>query len=207
MSTPVDICNVALARLGDRATVSSISPSDGSPQADHCARFYPLAVKALLATHRWSFAIARTKLASYGAVEIGQGYILAVPASCVSIIEVVDPDRGDQPLHYTYETHKGSRVIVCESDNVYIRYVTSEVNPSLFPATFVDALTWLLASQLAGTLTPGTTGAQMAGECLKYYETLRLRAIHEDAQQTFEHVDYRPAFLGDYEGGPSHAVY
>ena len=43
MASDVDVCNLALAHLGDEATVASISPPEGSAQAGHCARFYPMA--------------------------------------------------------------------------------------------------------------------------------------------------------------------
>lgn len=200
MSSPVDICNIALSRLGDRATVTSISPSDGSAQADHCARFYPIALKTLLASHRWSFAISRAALAYLGEVPVGEGHMLAVPADCVSIIEVIDTQNPGADSHYRYEMYKGSRILVCESSDIWIRYLSSSVDSSIFPATFVDALAWLLASYLSGSMTPGSTGSQMATECLKYYETFRQKAVHEDAQQNFEHVTYRPAFIGDYTG-------
>lgn len=200
MSSPVDICNIALSRLGDRATVTSISPSDGSAQADHCARFYPIALKTLLASHRWSFAISRAALAYLGEVPVGEGRMMAVPADCISIIEMVDTQNPGADTHYRCEMYKGSRIVVCESTDIWIRYLSSSVDSSIFPATFVDALAWLLASYLSGSMTPGTTGSQMAAECLKYYETFRLKAVHEDSQQNFEHVDYRPAFLGDFTG-------
>ena len=40
MASEVEICNLALARLGDAATVVSIDPPEGSAQAEHCAMFY-----------------------------------------------------------------------------------------------------------------------------------------------------------------------
>ena len=52
MSTPVDICNLALARLGDEANVQSISPPDGSTQAALCAQFYPIARDTALTMRR-----------------------------------------------------------------------------------------------------------------------------------------------------------
>ena len=57
MASEVDICNLALGHLGDNATVSSISPPEGSAQAEHCARFYPIARDALLEMHNWNFAM------------------------------------------------------------------------------------------------------------------------------------------------------
>ena len=43
MATEVDICNIALAHLGDDATIASLSPPEGSAQAEKAARFYPIA--------------------------------------------------------------------------------------------------------------------------------------------------------------------
>ena len=63
MASPVDICNTALAYLGDVANVVSIDPAEGSAQAEHCARFYPLARDALLEMHDWGFATRRVALA------------------------------------------------------------------------------------------------------------------------------------------------
>ena len=65
MSSVVDICNIALSRLGDRATVTSIDPPEGSAQADHCRRFYPIALKTILAAYKDfedRMALVETKL-------------------------------------------------------------------------------------------------------------------------------------------------
>ena len=48
MPSEVDICNLALGHLGDSATVATIDPPEGSAQAEHCARFYPIARDARL---------------------------------------------------------------------------------------------------------------------------------------------------------------
>lgn len=62
MPSAVTICNLALAHLGDSATVSSIDPPEGSAQAEHCARFYPVALGLLLEAHPWNFATKRSRL-------------------------------------------------------------------------------------------------------------------------------------------------
>ena len=61
MASEVEICNLALARLGDAATVVSIDPPEGSAQAEHCAMFYPMARDTLLAQHPWGFAQRRVR--------------------------------------------------------------------------------------------------------------------------------------------------
>ena len=62
MASETDICNLALARLGDAALVSSISPPDGSAQAGHCAAFYPMVRDYLLERYAWSFSLTRAAL-------------------------------------------------------------------------------------------------------------------------------------------------
>ena len=62
MATEVDICNLALAHLGDDATIASLSPPEGSAQAEKAARFYPIARNTLLEMHTWNFASKAWKL-------------------------------------------------------------------------------------------------------------------------------------------------
>jgi hypothetical protein len=61
-TSEVDICNLALANIGETAKVTSIDPVDGSAQAALCARFYPLARDSLLEMGTWSFAVERKTL-------------------------------------------------------------------------------------------------------------------------------------------------
>ena len=61
--TSTDIANLALSYLGDGATVASIDPPEGSAQAQHCARFYPIALKLMLESHQWNFITRRDYLA------------------------------------------------------------------------------------------------------------------------------------------------
>lgn len=53
MASPLTICNMALVHLGESARVTSIAPSDGSVQADLCARFYPQADVILRTAESW----------------------------------------------------------------------------------------------------------------------------------------------------------
>ena len=64
MASAVDICNLALSRIGDIASVQSIDPPEASAQAIHCARFYPVARDSMLERHPWGFATLRKTLKS-----------------------------------------------------------------------------------------------------------------------------------------------
>jgi hypothetical protein len=105
MSSDVDICNSALAVLGDEASVASINPPDGSAQASHCARFYPLARDALLEMHNWGFATTRAPLAllatnpstdPYNTALSSWAYAYAVPSDAINYLEVMDPGAVDE---------------------------------------------------------------------------------------------------------------
>lgn len=219
MPTAVDICNLALSYLGDRATVTSIDPPEGSAQADHCARFYPVAVSSLLATFPWSFAITRKRLSLLSYKPLGGGYAFALPADCVTLIEVkayeVTGDDEEEivtsqsAVHYTREIVNNQRAIITEYPRVWIKYVTSEVPARNFPDLFADALAYLLASKLAGVLMPGTSGAQMSAEMLKAYMLYEAKARHEDAVQDQKHFAVKPDFLGDFSmrEDDGHALY
>lgn len=202
MSSVVDICNIALSRLGDRATVTSIDPPEGSAQADHCRRFYPIALKTILATYNWSFATTRKELARLTAEPIGGGYAFPIPADCVKIIYAYPVDENGnatrQTLHYVRELINGQVCLLAEQKRIWIRYITTEVKPEKFSDVFADALAFLLASNLAGTVVPGMTGVQMAAEMMRFYEDRLLKAQAQDAVQDRDHLSYKPDFIGDY---------
>lgn len=104
MASEIDICNLALGHLGDDATVSSISPPEGSIQAEHCARFFPIARDLTLEAHEWGFATRRANMAMLGSAatsDIGATgiapppewlYVYQLPSDCRNIIKLRDPN-------------------------------------------------------------------------------------------------------------------
>lgn len=96
MASEVDICNLALSRLGDDATVSSLDPPEGSAQAEHCATFYPIARDNLLEMHNWNFATRRIVLGETSLpTNAGWQYAYTVPSECLQLISVLPPDVTD----------------------------------------------------------------------------------------------------------------
>ena len=84
MASEVDICNLALGHLGDNATVASLEPPEGSAQAEHCARFYPIARDALQEMHPWNFCTKRIALALIDGVSYSQWkYVYAEPSGVI----------------------------------------------------------------------------------------------------------------------------
>lgn len=203
MATEVDICNIALSYLGDRATVSSIDPPEGSAQADHCARFYPISRNQILAEHPWSFATHRAKLAKVVISPVNAGSTFTLPNDCVRVVSVHDSNapEGQYIENYTLESFNGYTVITCACDDIYIKYVSLNTPSAAFTPLFVDALAHLLASKLAGPLVPGTSGASLAQEEMKIYNAFLNKAINQDAVQSYEKETYINPFVGDLNQG------
>lgn len=85
-----------VARIGDEANISEIDPPDGSIQAEHCARFYPIARDTLLEMHDWNFATKRVPLTPT-TLPSNAGFLYAylVPANTIRVIAVLPPDAPD----------------------------------------------------------------------------------------------------------------
>jgi len=196
MSSAVDICNIALSHLGDSATVASIDPPEGSVQAEHCARFYPISRDALLQMHSWNF-ITRRQVLALLVDEMDQwDYVYAWPSGALEILSVLEYevegdyatpsaqirseyltasgtilDRGaytPQPFHV--ETlASGAKVICTNQENALARYTVKITDTTLFPPLFAEALSWHLASKLAGPLLKGKTGMDMAAQCMRMF--------------------------------------
>lgn len=185
MSTEVDICNLALSRLGDDATVASIDPPEGSAQAAHCATFYPIARDSLLELHAWGFATRRAALALLSATPPSEWqYVYAAPSSMLNILAVTASDAGDDysmglpvpfvpvgqpdslaavgvytPQPYVLESDEdGAQVIYTNQVNAVIRFTALITDPTLFTPLFTNTLSMLLAAYLAGPVLKGQTG-------------------------------------------------
>jgi hypothetical protein len=191
MASVIDICNLALAHIGDRANVTSIDPPEGSAQAEHCARFYPMARDVLLNMHPWSFATKRAVLADISATVIPPAkwqYSYTAPGDFMKILGVYDPNAmyDENKAEYEFELSadsSGTRVIYANPEDAVVRYVAYVTDAARFPPIFTEGLAWLLASYLAGPVIKGTEGMRVSGEALKMALSYVERARVEDANQ------------------------
>jgi hypothetical protein len=187
MASVVEICNLALAHLGDDASIASIDPPEGSAQAEHCARFYTIARDSLLQMHAWNFASRRALLASVTMPYSMWKYAYACPGDMMVAVSVLPHDAendyaakfvpSDTPdfLHnyaplvaagryvpqpYSIETDTlGNKVLYTDQENALLRYQALITDPTKFDPLFVMALSHHLAAMLAGPVIKGDQGA------------------------------------------------
>lgn len=207
MASEVDICNLALGHIGDSATVSSINPPEGSAQAEHCSRFYPMARDSLLEMHNWGFATKRTNLALLTSNFSEWKYCYAIPTDAVNLLAVLSSAATDDysvPLQYSasvmgvpiamggvYEPQPytaealddGTEVIYTNQDAAMLRYTSLISDTSKFSPLFVESLSWLLASYLAGPVIKGDAGAAESKRCMQAFLLAYGKATVSDANQ------------------------
>ena len=190
MASQIDICNLALGRIGQQANVSSITPSDGSAAADFCASWYPIARDAMLEMHAWGFSTKRVNLAVLdGQAPDGWQFAYAFPTDAIKIWDVKLPAdtpggaffntdwwwRGSSPefsvlnmvdnqdQQFVVESlADGTIAIYTNVQNAIAIYSCRITDTTKFPPLFVNALAWLLASYLAGPITKDPSVIQSA---------------------------------------------
>ena len=219
MASEIDICNLALGHLGDTATVSSITPPEGSAQSEHCARFYPIARDALLEMHYWNFTMRRVNLAEVTNNWPEWKHSYALPADAINIIAVMPPDAYDDyatkfvptdtpsfahnyspviaagrysPQPFNIEVgNDGNSILYTNQEKAMLRYTAYVTDTSAFSPLFVMALSWQLASMLAGPVIKGDAGAAEAKRCTQMAMGYLAQAEASDANQrrnTIEHI-------------------
>lgn len=208
MASDVDICNMALALLGDAATLASIDPPEGSAQASHCARFYPIARDALLEMSDWSFTTLRVQLAPVTNSFPMWAYAYQAPSDMLTPIAVLANDAADdysepyvQDVGYCREIPMGSaryapqpfaletdptlgvQVILTNQEAAVLRYTRTSSDPTLFSPLFVTVLSYWLASYLAGPIIKGDAGMKVAQMMRQSAMDLLPKATASDANQ------------------------
>lgn len=198
MASEVDICNLALAHLGDNATVASIDPPEGSPQAEHCARFYAVARDSLLEMHAWKFATRRVLLAKLTVESWDWAFAYAEPTGALKLLGVLSATASNDDETQPYEAESaanGAAIILTNQEGASLRFVARVTDTTKFSPLFVDALAWLLASYLAGPVLKGDAGAAMAKACLQSFMLAFSNAKVSDANQRKVRPEHTPAWI------------
>lgn len=170
MASEVDICNLALSHIGDRANIASIDPPEGSAQAQHCKTFYPLARNEMLQLMRPSFARARIALADLSltvTMPAQWRYAYAYPQDCIVFEGVFDPTRlydekDSGAANEIGDDEDGTRIIYTNVEDAIGRYIKLVTDTTRYSPLFVQAVSRLLASYLAGPIVKGKAGVELA---------------------------------------------
>lgn len=96
MATDVDICNLALARVGQRQFIQELD--DSTTEAELCSVLYPAARDALLTTFDWPFATKHQVLALLQETRSGWAYAYKWPTDCLKARYIFAGARPGAPV-------------------------------------------------------------------------------------------------------------
>jgi hypothetical protein len=163
-NSEADICNLALAHLGEAPIVSL---QDDSVAGRACFLHYAATRDAVLRSHRWNFAQARVVLSRLSAApSFGWAYQFPLPADCLRVLEFNGSEAGDVVSdEYIIE----GRNILTDDDAAEIVYIRKVTEVGLMDALFIQALAVALAISLSETIR-GTTGK--TAELTQAYERM-----------------------------------
>lgn len=173
MASVPQICNMALSHIGGRATVASITPPDGSVEAGLCATFYDTARAEMIEPGSWRFTLARATLALLATNPSAVWtFAYAMPSNCMAPKRVLRAGTGmtvfnQDTAAYTLNDAdsadfevEGDVLYSNEPDAVLV-YVRDVTDTTKFTPTFTSALSYLLASYLAGPILKGNEGSRV----------------------------------------------
>lgn len=171
--TALDICNLALAKLGE-APLTAID-HNGPPAARLCYMHYHPTRREVLVSNRWSFAIAEATLTSSEdpspeSSDLPRYLPHALPLNCLRVLEVSSHGW----------TLRG-RSVFCPKQTIRLRYISDVEDPTVYDPLFTDAFCTLLACKLCIPLTGSTTARQMLME--EYSKIVLPKAAHFNAVQ------------------------
>jgi hypothetical protein len=181
MASIIQICNMALSHIGAGPLISSIDPPDGSVEAGYCATFYDLARTELLEPGNWSFSLKRAELAELTNLSEAWTYAYALPSDCLRALRVLSPTIGVtvftqdevslQPDdRYGAQFDIEAQILYSNQTEATLLYARDVTDTARFTPSFTSALSYLLASYLAGPIVKGNEGARLG-------DSLRQRAM------------------------------
>jgi len=168
----VELCNLALSRIGHGASKPVQSLDEGGESANACKRVFPSAMASLLREYEWPFARRCAALALSAETVEGWEYAYAYPDNCAFLL-AVGPSGSDATrmpaksmrcaFGLVAAADGESLLVAANIPDALAWYTVSVTNPHFGDALFQDALAWRVAGELALALKADPKMAQNAG--------------------------------------------
>lgn len=148
MASLVELCNLALTRLGQEPVVDLTNTTNGK----RCNRVWPMVRDEVLRADDWRFALARKKVAALSTAPVSTfNYEYPMPSGFIRLVAI----QTRQPWSF-----EGGSILSNEESPLSILYVQQMTDPSDYPADVFSLMAWRLAIELSGMLTTTMTDVQ-----------------------------------------------
>lgn len=149
MASSVDICNLALGRLGIDQNLNSLDQN--TRNARMCRKFYDPLRKSVLREHDWIFAEAIVSLAlasdeEHPDYEFAYGY----PSNCLKAKRIINVN-GKAVLDYEVSLSASGtkKILYTNVESAQLAYTVDITDANVFDDNFIDALAWRITAELA----------------------------------------------------------
>lgn len=162
----VEICNMALDYIGERADVTSIEVPE-KPNEVIMARHYDVTRQNLLREYLWNFARAEATLARIGDGGLDYKDRFLMPADCLRIISM-----GAALFEIKDYNIQGREILINgvtepSSNALQIRYMKDETEVSKFDSLFIKILALQLALNVSYKFSGKKTQSEVINQLLK----------------------------------------
>lgn len=148
--TKVEICNIALGRIGRKASITSLT--ENSTEAKACSRIWEVTRQSLLREFTWGFSRKIALLALSTDTVPGWDYLYAYPSDCLQALRVFSEGmanyKGEQEK-WDVITVGNNVYIACDVGTAYMEYTCDKTDTDDWTSQFIDCLAWKLAFELA----------------------------------------------------------
>jgi len=191
MSSKVQICNLAIARIGG-SSINSLN--EAQKESIECKRFYDVSRKAVLRTHKWGFSIKQITLALTTETYLDYTYAYAYPIDALLIHKIYNPTSKDKKLEYVIRASSSlsSKVILTDEEDAQILYTANVENTNSFDSLFLEALSWKLAADLAQ---PVRGDENLQNICLQNFLLTISQAQTNDSNEGYQPPNDNNSFI------------
>lgn len=190
MASIVDVCNLALSRLGHGKRITALT--DATQEARLCSALYEQARDEVLSDFPWPGLRKAVALAEITDPLIpGWSYAYEVPVDCLTVLALMPEtgvrypmrwgdiwnDRLELRQRYPFEIQlkasEDARQIVTDLPDAYLLYVAQINDPNVWGPLLRSAIAWKIASEVG---LPLQAKLDMVQNAMNQYEVARGRA-------------------------------
>ncbi|MER1940649.1 hypothetical protein ABS755_08065 [Castellaniella sp. FW104-16D08] len=200
MASKIDIWNLALSHVGASATIAD--PNEQGVAANHCRRFYPVALSCTLERHSWSFATRRVHLVPTTNPVGHWMFAYVLPIRCVRARAVLPPGAADDTQEQPYAIESldsGTGVIYSNTEQAVLKYTALVEDVSKFTPFFTLALSYDLAAMLVGPISKDERMKARLLQSVQYY-IAQAQAQDANSSMSTAYRDFIPSHLAARNG-------
>lgn len=173
-ASETEIANLALSHLGVGTRIAVLA-TERSQEANACRQFFDICRDAMLRDFSWPFA---TKIVDLVQVEedpnVEWAYSYRYPSDCLKLVRILSGVRNDTrqtrvPTKIVQDDDTTGKIILCDLIDAQAEYTYCPTQIERWPADFVMALSFRLASYIAPMIT-GADPFKLRPQAMQFYE-------------------------------------